>query len=88
MIFLIFVHDFGKHFCKSLFSSIFNGFGYHFGGDLGRIFHQMDVFSHLKNDSDSGARFRAPQGSPRDLPEQTPNAGKTLPAPKGNVPVT
>ena len=86
MIFQIFFHDFWKHFRKSLFSSIFNGFGYHFGGDLGRILHQMGVFLHLKNYSDSGARFREPQGSPREPGEHTGNTRRTLPAPKGKVP--
>ena len=66
---MLFFNDFWKHFCKPLFSSIFEGFKYYFGGDLGRILHQIAVFSHLKNDSDFGTHFRAPRGAPRDAQE-------------------
>ena len=66
----------------------FQAFGYHFGSDLGRILHQMGVFLHLKNYSDFGAHFREPQENSRGLGNHTTDSRRTLPAPKGKVPVT
>ena len=43
----------------------------------------MGVFLHLKIDSDFGAHFRAPQGSPREPGNHTAKLAKILPAPKG-----
>ena len=72
----------GEGFCveNMYFSLIFNGFGYNFGGDLERIFDQMCVFFHLKNDSDFGAHSRAPRGAPGS-PRGEP--GESQGAPQG-----
>ena len=83
-----------------IFGSIFAGPCFHrilidFGTILEAIWEGFVIrwvfFSHLKNDSDFRAHFRAPRGapgSPREPGEHTAKLAKILPAPKGNVPVT